>query len=69
MKCYLCNEEITDDTKHYEHIIPNGIAGKLKSDTILHRACGERLGKEIDVYLANKFSILIKAMSQQTVDK
>ena len=59
MKCYLCNEEITDDTKHYEHIIPNGIAGKLKSDTILHRACGERLGKEIDVYLANKFSILI----------
>lgn len=59
MKCYLCGEIITEENKHSEHIIPNGVAGKLQSEHLLHEKCGERLGSELDVYLAKKFSTLM----------
>ena len=62
MKCYLCGNEITDENKHGEHIIPNCIAGKLQCEYILHKKCGERLGKELDSHLARKFATLINLL-------
>lgn len=44
--CYLCGKELSDDgdggtaKRHKEHIIHNGIYGRLKSSTILCEKCG-----------------------------
>ncbi len=53
MRCYVCNKEIVDNpTKadeckaHGEHIIHNGIRGKLISKTILCEKCGGAYSKE-----------------------
>lgn len=60
--CYLCGKEITSENYHYEHIIPNGIAGKLGSSDILDKNCGEFLGKEIDLSLSRKFLQLMNIL-------
>lgn len=59
MTCYLCGNRITDENRHNEHIIPNGIAGKLQSDKILHEKCGEALGADIDNSFAKKFALVL----------
>ncbi|AAS96650.1 hypothetical protein DVU_2177 [Nitratidesulfovibrio vulgaris str. Hildenborough] len=40
-------------------MIPNGIAGKLRSSTILHEKCGEQLGHSIDAHFCKKFALLL----------
>lgn len=60
--CYLCGREITSQNCHYEHIIPNGIAGKLGSSDILDKNCGEYLGNEIDLHLSRKFLQLMNIL-------
>lgn len=62
MNCYLCGNPLTTQTSHDEHIIPNGIAGKLTSNKILHKDCGNALGDDIDVHFANKFSLLLNLL-------
>lgn len=59
-KCFICNtellpkESVSQEKKdkreysHVEHIIPNAIGGKLKSDKILCSKCGSNFGVEID---------------------
>lgn len=49
--CYLCGKFFneSDVIKHDEHIIQQAIGGVLTSNSILCRACGARLGNEIDV--------------------
>lgn len=50
-KCYLCGKFFnkSDVIKHDEHIIQQAIGGTLTSNSILCKACGGRLGNEIDV--------------------
>lgn len=50
-KCYLCGKFFnkSDVIKHDEHIIQQAIGGTLTSKSILCKACGGRLGNEIDV--------------------
>ena len=49
--CYVCGKTLTDDgangtvKRHKEHIIHNGIYGKLKSSTILCEQCGGAYSK------------------------
>ena len=44
--CYMCGKELSDDgsgttaKRHKEHIIHNGIYGRLKSSAILCETCG-----------------------------
>lgn len=53
MRCYICNKELVDNPvgddqvqTHGEHIIHNGIRGKLISNQILCKACGGDYSKE-----------------------
>lgn len=62
MNCYLCGKPLTAKNTHYEHIIPNGIAGKLQCDNILHKKCGENLGRDTDALFAKKFSLLLNIL-------
>ena len=55
-KCYCCDVEIDSSNDHFEHVIPQGIGGKLQSDGILCISCGEELGKKIDSNFCENFS-------------
>ena len=53
MRCYICNKELVDNPvgddqvlTHGEHIIHNGIRGKLISNQILCKDCGGDYSKE-----------------------
>ncbi len=62
-KCFICETDLLPASSvslekkaekkyaHIEHIIPNAIGGKLKSNKIICAACGESFGKEIDIAL------------------
>lgn len=57
MRCYICNKELVDNPagddqcqSHGEHIIHNGIRGKLISKHILCENCGSDYSKEDSVF-------------------
>lgn len=73
MRCYICNREITDNPKdatqckaHGEHIIHNGIRGKLISKTILCEECGGAYSKE-DSAFCKIFDAIIAALSDRLI--
>lgn len=47
--CYLCNEILTTENDHGEHIFQQALGGTLIKTGILCESCGNRLGKQIDV--------------------
>jgi HNH endonuclease len=47
-KCYCCDNIITLAKISDEHIIPNALGGKLKSQTLLCSNCNSKLGSEVD---------------------
>lgn len=83
MRCYVCNREIVENpTKddeckaHGEHIIHNGIRGKLISRTILCEECGGKYSKEdsnfckiFDPFIAALGNLLIPADHGKDGDK
>lgn len=83
MRCYVCNKELVDNpTKageckaHGEHIIHNGIRGKLISRTILCEECGGKYSKEdsafckiFDPFMAALSGRLIPADHGKDTDK
>lgn len=50
-KCWLCETELTDRNSSKEHIIPNGIGGRLKSQYLLCEKCNTRMGNSSDATL------------------
>ena len=73
MRCYVCNKEIvdnptkTDECKaHGEHIIHNGIRGKLISRTILCEKCGCAYSKE-DSNFCKIFDPFMAALSKRLI--
>ena len=73
MRCYVCNKEIVENpTKegeckaHGEHIIHNGIRGKLISRTILCEECGGKYSKE-DSNFCKIFDPFIAALSNRLI--
>ena len=73
MRCYICNKEIVDNPSnaneckaHGEHIIHNGIRGKLISKTILCETCGGRYSKE-DSAFCKIFDPFIAALNDQLI--
>lgn len=69
MRCYVCNKEIMDKPTsasyckaHGEHIIHNGIRGKLISRTILCEECGGSYSKD-DANFCKIFAPFIVALN------
>ena len=56
-KCVFCEKSF--DELSCEHIIPNILCGRLKSNELLCTKCNNDLGNTIDKFLNNKFSIII----------
>jgi len=73
MRCYICNREISDNPTdatqcrtHGEHIIHNGIRGKLISKTILCEECGSKYSKE-DAAFCKIFDAFIAALNDKLI--
>lgn len=84
MQCYMCKNRITKKNSSVEHIIPNAICGKLKSNRLLCKDCNSKMGLDIDSELANQLNFVanlldlkrdrgkpqdIRAMNKTTGDK
>ena len=52
--CYICGEELTKSNESEEHIIPNAIGGKLKSNKLICKKCNNQLGNDIDYKLTKQ---------------
>lgn len=73
MRCYICNRELSDNPTdatqckaHGEHIIHNGIRGKLISKTILCEECGSKYSKE-DAAFCKIFDAFIAALNDKLI--
>lgn len=72
--CYVCGRKLSDDgavgtaKRHKEHIIHNGIYGKLKSSTILCRECGGAYSKD-DAKFVEIFSGFIGLLRDKLISK
>lgn len=64
--CYLCGNAIPEKEKSIEHIIPNAIGGKLKSDSVLCESHNNKLGSINDAKFVAIFSHITKLASVQT---
>lgn len=73
MRCYICNRELSDNPTdatqckaHGEHIIHNGIRGKLISRKILCEECGLKYSKE-DAAFCKIFDAFIAALNDRLI--
>lgn len=73
MRCYVCNREMIDKPTdmslckaHGEHILHNGIRGKLISRTILCEECGGSYSKD-DANFCKIFAPFIVALSDRMI--
>ena len=73
MRCYICNKELVDNPvgddqcqTHGEHIIHNGIRGKLISCQILCKDCGSAYSKE-DSAFCKIFAPFIVALKDKLI--
>ena len=55
-KCYICEKPLEGDNASLEHIVLNGIGGKLRSRTLLCKTCNGELGHKSDVALSESLS-------------
>lgn len=60
--CYLCNEVLTTENDHGEHIFQQALGGTLIKTGILCKNCGNRLGQEIDVPFVDIFKNYISRL-------
>lgn len=56
--CWYCGEEISEQNKSTEHIIPNTIYGKLRSKKILCKTCNEEELSHLDVILSESLNFV-----------
>ena len=83
-KCYLCNRDLIEKNyyeehsenfnkppalNHKEHIIQNGIHGKLKVEKILCSDCGGKLSSDIDSQFCNLFNAITEQLKHKLVNK
>lgn len=73
MRCYICNKELVDNPvgddqcqTHGEHIIHNGIRGKLISSKILCKDCGADYSKD-DSAFCKIFAPFMVALKDQLI--
>lgn len=56
--CYLCGEALTTGNRSQEHLLPNSIGGRLKSDQLLCKTCNETTGQLYDPTFARFANML-----------
>lgn len=66
MKCFICNEPLTEQNASDEHIILNSLGGHLHSKNLLCKKCNNTLGKQSDAALAESLKF---AASQLNVKR
>lgn len=72
--CYMCGKELSEDghgdtvRRHKEHIIHNGIYGRIKTSTILCEKCGGTYSKS-DAKFVELFSGFMDLMNNQLYSK
>lgn len=54
--CFICEEPIEGENVTVEHIILNGIGGKLRSKNLICKKCNNMLGSSSDVALSESLS-------------
>lgn len=54
IRCFICNEELTEQNSSVEHIILNSIGGRLKSKTLLCKTCNNKFHNTIDYRLSEQ---------------
>ena len=52
-KCVFCDVPLTTDNAHSEHVIPNALGGKLKSNKLDCSKCNETYGSKCDAAIAH----------------
>lgn len=65
VRCYLCGTELTDENCSKEHIIINGIGGRLKSKDLLCKTCNSSLGEDADCVLAEDLKFFVEMFQVQ----
>lgn len=63
MNCYYCLNQLTEENKSVEHIIPNAIGGRVKSKRLLCEECNSMLGRTIDAAVCNQLQPLISFLN------
>ena len=58
LKCYCCEEQITNNNSSVEHILLNAIGGKLKSKKLLCKECNSNFGDSYDSELSKQLLFL-----------
>ena len=58
MQCYSCNNEITNQNKSIEHVIPQALGGKLKLNKGLCNKCNQKFGETIDAELIKQLHFI-----------
>lgn len=83
-RCYICNKDLIEKSyyeqnresfsekpaiNHKEHIIQNGIHGKLKAENILCSDCGGILSTKIDAQFCSIFDVITVQLKDFLVNK
>lgn len=56
-KCYICNSELISANRSAEHILPNCIGGRLKSNQLICKDCNSLFGQDIDKELCAQLNV------------
>ena len=83
-ECYICDKELIEKNyyeqnkesftekpaiNHKEHVIQNGLHGKLKAENILCSDCGGILSTEVDTQFCNLFDVFTVQLKEILVSK
>lgn len=57
--CIFCNQELDEENRSVEHIIPRCMGGKLRSNLIICKKCNSNFGTEFDEALIERFALIL----------
>lgn len=60
--CILCGAELAGSNRSWEHVVPESLGGKLRTDQVLCRSCNSRTGHDWDAALVRQllpFSLFV----------
>jgi hypothetical protein len=62
-KCYICNSELISANRSAEHILPNCIGGRLKSNQLVCKDCNSLFGQDIDKELCAQLNFFANILN------
>jgi hypothetical protein len=62
-KCYICNSELISANRSAEHILPNCIGGRLKSNQLICKDCNSLFGQDIDKELCAQLNFFANILN------